>query len=94
MARIYDDITETVGERMTTECHTVDPRLDLFGLADTFVRLRVRPLPVPADGRLVGQVSRRDVLRAALQRQSQLQGVSRPRPAAWPVTPAAARPAR
>ncbi len=62
----HDD-AETVAEVMVTECHTVEPGLDLFGLAHEFVRLRVRRFPVLDDGRLVGQVSRRDALRAALQ---------------------------
>jgi CBS domain-containing protein len=68
----YDDV-ETVAELMVTECHTVEPGLDLFGLAHEFVRLRVRRFPVLDDGRLVGQVSRRDALRAALHLRRELQ---------------------
>jgi CBS domain-containing protein len=67
------DAVETVATLMVTECHTVEPGLDLFGLAHQFVRLRVRRFPVLDDGRLVGQVSRRDALRAALQLRSELQ---------------------
>lgn len=69
------DTAETVAELMTTECHTVSPDLDLFGLAHEFVRLRVRRLPVIEDGRLVGQVSRRDALRAALRLRRDLRRV-------------------
>jgi CBS domain-containing protein len=68
----HDD-AENVAELMTTKCHTVAPSLDLFGLAHEFVRLRVRRFPVLDDGRLVGQVSRRDALRAALELRRKLQ---------------------
>lgn len=74
------DAAETVAEIMTTECHTVEPGLDLFGLAHEFVRLRVRRFPVLDDGRLVGQVSRRDALRAALKLRRALRGPRRDYP--------------
>jgi CBS domain-containing protein len=66
------DAVETVGELMTRECHTVSPDLDLFGLAHEFVRLRVRRFPVLEKGRLLGQVSRRDALRAAVALRREL----------------------
>ncbi|MDJ0851917.1 MAG: CBS domain-containing protein [Myxococcota bacterium] len=68
------DAVETVGELMTPaeSCHTVSPDLDLFGLAHEFVRLRVRRFPVVEDHRLLGQVSRRDALGAALKLRSEL----------------------
>jgi CBS domain-containing protein len=67
------DAVETVAELMTTDCRTVEPGLDLFGLAHEFVRLRMRRFPVLDDGRLIGQVSRRDALRAALKLRRELQ---------------------
>jgi CBS domain-containing protein len=66
------DAVETVGQLMTRECHTVSPDLDLFGLAHEFVRLRVRRFPVLEQGRLLGQVSRRDALRAAVALRREL----------------------
>jgi len=74
------DAAETVGDLMTTDCHTVEPDLDLFGLAHEFVRLRVRRFPVLEDGRLVGQVSRRDALRAALRLRRELARAQRDYP--------------
>lgn len=57
----------TVADLMTRPDHTINPSLDLWAIAAEFVRLRVRRLPVLENGRLIGQVSRRDLL-AALDR--------------------------
>ena len=61
------DAILVVGDLMTTECHTIPPERDLFAIAHEFVKLRVRRLPVVEEGRLIGQVSRRDALRAATE---------------------------
>jgi CBS domain-containing protein len=55
---------ETVGEHMTPRGHTIPPEMGLYRIAHAFVTLGVRRLPVLEGDRLVGQVSRRDVLRA------------------------------
>lgn len=67
------DAAETAGELMTQACHTIGPDLDLFGVAHAFVRLGVRRLPVVEDGELLGQVSRRDALKAAVDLRRALQ---------------------
>ncbi len=54
----------TVRDHMTRHGHTIQPDLGLYSIAQTFVSLRVRRLPVVEGGKLLGQVSRRDVLRA------------------------------
>jgi CBS domain-containing protein len=69
------DTSETVRDLMTQSCHTVPPDLDLYGVAHAFVQLRVRRFPVVEDGRLIGQVSRRDVLKAAVRIRRELQTV-------------------
>jgi CBS domain-containing protein len=61
------DEAQKVADLMSRECQTVSPDLDLFGLAHEFVRLGVRRLPVVEGDRLVGLVSRRDVLRAVVE---------------------------
>jgi len=68
------DGAERVADLMTRACHTVPGEMDLFALAHTFVTLRVRRLPVVENGRLVGQVSRRDALRAAVELRRQRTG--------------------
>jgi CBS domain-containing protein len=60
---------------MTTDVQTIGPGLDLFGIAQQFLSRSIRRLPVIENGRLIGMVSRRDVLagvesmRAAMRQQ-------------------------
>lgn len=60
------DSIEAIGELMRTELHTVAPDMELFALVQEFVSLGVRRFPVLENDRLIGQVSRRDALGAAL----------------------------
>jgi len=62
----YDTI-ETVGQLMSLDPRTVPPEMGLFTLAHSFVELRVRRFPVVENGKLIGQVSRRDALKAAVE---------------------------
>jgi CBS domain-containing protein len=61
------DVVVTVEELMTTNPQTIPPEMDLFAIAHEFVNLRVRRFPVVEGDRLIGQVSRRDALRAAYE---------------------------
>jgi len=54
---------------MTTGIRTIAPDTDVMAIARLFTEERFRRLPVVEDGRLVGQVSRRDLLRAIDQRK-------------------------
>ncbi len=53
-----------VSEYMTTKVHTVSPDMPLVDLAEKMAApdFPFRRVPVVKDGRLVGQISRRDVL--------------------------------
>ena len=62
----YDEGVGIVGDYMRTEVDTVSPELDIYTVAEMFISQRRRRYPVISEsGRLVGQISRRDVLRAA-----------------------------
>ena len=53
-----------VAEYMRSEVHTIDPDMDIVEIAQLFLKLPFRRFPVLEDGRLVGQISRHDVLLA------------------------------
>lgn len=54
---------QPIGELMTTDVVTVEADTPLVDVAQAFISLRIRRLPVvTSDGELIGQVSRRDVL--------------------------------
>ena len=55
--------SRTVADFMSEEIFTVPPEEGIYSLANHFLTLDIRRLPVIHDGRLVGLVSRRDVLR-------------------------------
>lgn len=54
-----------VGSFMDREARTTIPNEDILTVAQTFLNSPYRRLPVVQDGRLIGQVSRRDLLEAA-----------------------------
>ena len=51
---------------MDTDAQTIEPDTQLLSIAQVFLLTSYRRLPVLEDGRLIGQVSRRDVMRASL----------------------------
>ena len=53
-----------VGDYMTTEVETIPPTWDVVAAADFFYQHVYRRLLVVEDGKLVGQITRRDLLRA------------------------------
>ena len=67
----YDQIPTTqLFAFMDTDVHTIDEETDLLTIAQIFRTAPYRRLPVVRGDKLVGQVSRRDVLQAAHQLQA------------------------
>ena len=60
----YDMPGGPVSHFMTKVVSTVNPSTDLFSVADKFLQHNFRRMPVVEGKKLVGQISRRDVLRA------------------------------
>jgi len=55
---------DTVAQHMTSDVLTIGPSDPINKVADLCIMHRVRRVPVVQDGRLIGLISRRDVLRA------------------------------
>ena len=60
----YDESLGIVADYMKSPVDTISPDLDIYQLAERFSKEHRRRFPVVKDGKLVGQISRRDVLRA------------------------------
>ena len=63
-AGYHGDRGGPVADYMTVETQTVDAEMSIIDLAQQFVESGYRRFPVVQNNRLVGQISRRDVLRA------------------------------
>jgi CBS domain-containing protein len=61
----YDESVGIVADYMQPEVDVVDPDSDIYSLAERFLKEGRRRYPVVRNGKLIGQISRRDVLRAA-----------------------------
>ena len=53
-----------VSEHMSTDVKTVHPEMNIFEVAQLFLNMKLRRFPVLKDGKLVGQISQKDVMRA------------------------------
>jgi len=66
-AAYHQDRASTVAQHMSTEVETLAPDLGLVAAAERFLASNFRRFPVLDQGRLVGQVSRADVLKALME---------------------------
>ena len=63
-AGYYGDWGGPVSDYMTPDVESVDADMNIIDLAQKFLQTKYRRFPVLRNNRLVGQISRRDVLRA------------------------------
>ncbi len=72
LAVIYNEEfkNQPIKELMTKEVLTVEEETLLTEVANLFIVHRIRRLPVLRDGELVGQISRRDIIRFAVQNRN------------------------
>jgi len=63
-AAYHGELGGRVSEYMSTEVKTIDVDASILEVAELFLNAPYRRYPVMDDNRLVGQISRRDVLRA------------------------------
>ena len=66
-ATYYNNLGGFVNEYMSTDLKTINIHDTLSNVADQFIRSRFRRFPVVEGEKLVGQISRRDVLRAIVK---------------------------
>ncbi len=60
------DTNNTVGKYMVTDVDTIDKNMNIFDAAFKFISSRRRRFPVIENGKLIGQLSQKDVLKAAI----------------------------
>ena len=60
-----------VSSRMVRDVETIDGNMNIFDAANKFLNARRRRFPILEDGRLVGQISQKDILKATIQLKSQ-----------------------
>ncbi len=58
---------DNVEKRMATNVETIDGNMDVFDAANKFLNSKRRRFPIVENGKLVGQISQKDILKAALQ---------------------------
>ncbi|HTO34623.1 MAG TPA: CBS domain-containing protein, partial [Flavobacterium sp.] len=62
---------DTVEKRMIKNVDTLDGNMNVLDAANVFLESKHRRFPILEDGKLVGQISQKDVLKAALEMKGQ-----------------------
>ncbi len=61
------DSNNTVGKAMVREVETIDGSMNIFDAANKFLESKRRRFPIVENGKLIGQISQKDVLKAAME---------------------------
>lgn len=57
----------TIESHMVKNVETIDGNLDIFDAANKFLQSKRRRFPIVQNGKLIGQISQKDILKAAMQ---------------------------
>ncbi len=73
VSRYYNQPMEDVKveDHMARDVETIDGDMNVFDAADKFLKSKRRRFPIVQEGKLVGQISQKDVLKAALRLKGQ-----------------------
>jgi len=61
----------TIDKHMVKNVETIDGNLDVFDAANKFLKSKRRRFPIVENGKLVGQISQKDILKAAMELKGQ-----------------------
>ena len=61
------DSTNTVEKNMVLAVETIDKNMNIFDAATKFINSKRRRFPIVENGKLIGQISQKDILKAALK---------------------------
>ena len=62
---------QNVEHRMVTNVETIDGNMNVFDAANKFLESKIRRFPIVEKGKLVGQISQKDILKAAIKLKGQ-----------------------
>lgn len=65
------NLSGKVADHMTTQVISISPETNIFDAAGMFLEKRIRRFPVVNMGKLVGQISQKDIMRAVHRMSSQ-----------------------
>ena len=62
---------QTIEKHMALNVETIDGNMNIFDAANKFLNAKRRRFPIVENGKLVGQISQKDVLKAAMKLKGQ-----------------------